>query len=495
MKKEILLFLLIVLCPVAFADGIPINPYDYHLAEMNQESQIAYIDFDGEKSTVSLFVSFDFAGYDKEEMIWIVPFKDIPDNVDLEETTFYEFEQKFSEFDEGIEHATNLKRAYESDIPMAFGFATTLYYFPVFALLSLFIVSTPTGMAGEPMPEKSFDFGSLGRADVYKISDKVTLQQFFQEKGVQAPSNLGSFLDKHIVVFSINKTKEKIRTLARFDFSNRSELFYPSSTTALWEGTPENYIIKVRAPLHYKLSPNIKPNLEINDLQYQYMIFSPSCTGLSGHLTGYGLYGYEFDAEGFRQVASTNPELEYLLELYDTDLEIEVKEERKALPLGMYVASIANPWLLALLFIFISWIAATYAYSRLKKKYTSKEILQIGITGFFIWMALNIIFTVLFLIILLAVIFPIYTISMASISGGGYALYSFLMLLLPIIFIADLAVVLFVFKMTVVDRFDKIFVFPKGKVRFRDFIAILLSAFIINLLLIAIALVVFQIPL
>ena len=495
MKKEILLLLLIGLCPVVFADGLPINPYNYHLAGMSQESQIAYVDFDGEKSTVSLFVSFDFAGYDKDEMIWIVPFKDIPDNIDLEETTLYKFEQEFSDFDKGIENATNLKRAYESDIPGALGIATTLHYLPVFALVPIFIVGSSAGSAGEMVvPENSFDFGSLGRADVYTISDKVTLQQFFQEKGVQVPSNLGSFLDKHIVVFSINKTREKMRTLVTFDFSNKSELFYPSSTTALWEGTPENYIVKVRAPLHYKLSPNLKPNLEINDLQYQYMLFSPSCIGLSGSeylacqsITGYYGYGYEFDAERFRQRASTRPELKYLLELYDTDLEIEVKEERKSLPLGMYAANFVNPWILAVLFIFVSWIAATYVYSRFKKKYTNKETLQIALIGLLFWTALNIGFSILFLIIFLL---PIFAISMLA-----WSFYYALMLLQPIVFIADLAIVLFLFKILVVDRFDKIFIFPKGKVRFRDFITILLSALLINTLLIVATLLIFQIPL
>jgi len=264
----------------------------------------------------------------------------------LEETSFNEFKQEFASFDQAIKDAGSLKKKYERDYPQQVFLPIIFHYLPVPAIF-LFVMGSPAGaMAGglEDMAIKSFEFGDLGRADVYELSDKITLADFFQEKGLPVPEKLERFLDRPIAVFRIYNPNYNIGALVRFEFENSKEIFYPASTTELWQGLPEEYAIRVKAPKDYKLSPNIKANLEINDVQNQYLLFSPSCMGLSGiELMQCGQYSYSYgkeeDPNEFKEKLASSPNLSHLLALYDTDLEIGVEPERKPIPIGTWAAS------------------------------------------------------------------------------------------------------------------------------------------------------------
>jgi len=501
-KYALYLIALLILVTNVFADGMAFNPYDYHLEKIEQETQVAYIDFDGQQYILSLFVGLNLADYDKDKLIWIVPFKEMPADIDLKESNFYEFQQKFSEFDESLKNAIKLKKAFEEDFYTMSSIVASSYVPFGLSYSSFLLLMGPPGFKSydieELTPIKSFYFGELGNAYVYKISDKITLKKFFEIQNIESPENLSSFLNKNIVVFNINKLKQKEAILVNFKFNNNKEIFYPSSTTSLWKGIPKNYILKVRAPINYTLYPNLKPNLEINDTQYQYFVFSPSCAGLSDLkyrecAATLSKYSREHpDSYDFKEILGFDKKYGYLAKLYDTDLEIEVKEEKKAIPIGMYLVNAIEPLSFATLLMYLSWIIATFIYSYYyKKNFNKKEILICSFILLIIWTAINTGFSILFAIILIG--------GMDFLMAANLDKYLSILSRstnwsLPIAFLLTLAFTIWLFKKSVIDKPEQVFSLTKGKIkRFRDFAIILVIAFVIYLVMLSAILLVFQI--
>ncbi|MFH1586464.1 MAG: hypothetical protein ABID38_01250 [Candidatus Diapherotrites archaeon] len=499
MKKASLLVLLILILPIALADGIAIRPYDYTIADVSQGDQLVYIDVEKDQYTTNLFVTFDFSDYDSDEMNWIVPFEDAPTDVQLQEATEYFFEEKFADFDSEINHAEELNKKHE-EFPWSVIMVSSLEFvpFPVFALLSplilLALLTTNMSMSDSKGLEANYDdlygtehyyFGNIGRADVYKISDKQTLRKFFEINGKEPPEELYEFLDKTIVVFRINKTKEELKTLVTFKFDNNGKIFYPSSTTHLYKELPRDYVIKIRAPLDYKLTPNFSPATEIFDQKSQYFVFSPW-----SEMQNYDYYRYEY----------LPPRESH--ELYNEDLVLEMEDEKKAVPIGMFILDIVPPWLIAIVLLFLSWIAASLAYSALTKKYNFKEGIIYGIILPIVWTVINLAFLLFFLIILAAG-FLVLSILVSALSGFLYNLFSseiytffslFLLLLMFGLGIIDLIITVALFKILAVDNAKKILKWSKAKIGPWDFFKIYITALVLNIILSIFIVFLFMVP-
>lgn len=201
---------IIVLSAFAFADGIIIDPTEgvrNALAQVSEEDQIAYIEVTEEEYSISLYVKLDFSDYEKEEVLWIVPFNDIPKDIELSQIEFSVFKDKFRGFDEAVERAKQAEVDYEyfpSDYmrSLFFGYLG-VPFFGFFAWIGG-TASTLSAEAGALV--KSYDFGELGSADVYKVADGKTLEQFLRDNGIEAPEAVEKYLKSYIVAFRIKKT-------------------------------------------------------------------------------------------------------------------------------------------------------------------------------------------------------------------------------------------------------------------------------------------------
>ncbi len=496
MRKTSFLILLLLILPIVIADGMPIRPYDYTIADVGQGDQLVYIDVEKDEYTTNLFVTFDFSSYDGDEMNWIVPFEESPTDVQLQETTEYFFEEKFSDFDSEIDHAEELNKKQE-ELPWSLITVSGLAFvpFPVFGLLSpLFLFAVLGGsmaLSGvADMRNKGlygtdhYYFGNIGRADVYKISDTQTLRRFFEINGKDPPEELYEFLDKTIVVFRINKTKEELKTLVTFKFENNGKIFYPSSTTHLYKELPRDYVIKIRAPLDYKFTPNIEPAVETYDQKNQYFVFSPWEDN----------YYYNFYQDTYMPHSQGQ-------ELFNKDLVLEFTEEKKSVPAGMFVLDIIPSWLIAIVLIFLSWIVASLAYSTLSKKFGLKEGIIYGIILPIIWTIINLGFLLIFLIILI-VVFSVVAIVAGSlgwiIAGIDSTLYLIIALFMFGVFLIMLLLglggTLTLFKFLVWDNSNKLLKWGKAKITRWDFFKIYLMALVINIVLSVFVVILFSIP-
>jgi len=488
-----LLFLsLLLVFSLVFADGIPVNRYDYHLEDIKQDSQLAYIDFDGQNYDLSLYIEVNFSGNDQDEILWVVPFKDLPEDISLEQRTYEEFTLEFEEFDNGVERAVELKRALEQDLPGGISQLAVFHFLPFpLTFFSFFIFSSASAQGREGIePIDTYDFGELGSAAVFEIPEGATLEQFFSQIGAPMPSGLEHYRDRKIVVFRINRVKDKFGTLAEFGFSNSAEIFYPSSTTELWEGEPSNYVIKIRAPKDFKLSPNLKPNLEINDSQYQYMVFSPTCIGLGIYydsckyaINPDGYYSSEGDGGSIYNLKG-KPRFSDLVALMDTDLEIGVKPERKTVPLGIYIVPFFPPLLIGIVLLWLSWIGAAFINNNIlnkkkTKKLNAKEALLYGSYLAGLWTGLNWGLGLLYLAIILT-LGMVYTTFSTALGYGASAAWGMLFLSLgSLVVFGGLGLVLWIFYKYFVKRPDRYFKFTKGKIGLEGFAKIGFTALLV----------------
>lgn len=483
---SVLFFLLFL--SVAFADGFPLDSYDYHLEEVRQNSQLAYIDFDGQEYDLSLYIEIDFTGNDQEEIKWVVPFKDVPDEIFLEQKTYQEFREEFAEFDQSVERAVELKKRLEEDLFNEIGFVGLLHFIPsplaIFGAAFFSVFGTLSAGRGdmEVSPVKTYDFGELGSAGVFEVPEGATLEQFFSEIAVSVPPNLEHFKDKKIVVFKINRVREKFGTLAKFRFSNNQEIFYPSSTTKLWQGEPKDYVIKIRAPKDFKLESNLEPNLKINDTQYQYLVFSPTCVGLSGW--PYFECRDIINRSGpYFEALISEPAFSDLAALMYTDLEIGVKPEKKPVPLAAFFISFFPPWLIGMLLVWVSWIGAIVIYDSLTKKKSKKlkpkETILFGSYLSVLWTGVNWGLGLLYLGILFV----------ALMGSSLLLLYRAIIfsqtaaMLFPIAVLGGLALIAWLFNKYFIKKSDKFFKFTKGKIRLKDFVQIGVIASILFIVL------------
>jgi len=145
--------------------------------------RLVYIDYDGEDYITNLYIDFDFKNYSKKEICWIVRFRVLPEDIRLNDVSFEYFKQKSD----------------KSVIPIA-GLIREVIRRIILKRTEVY----PTSAEGEYSPIKTFDFGNLGSADVYRIADEEILSSFVRDYGMRnTPRVIERYLDEYITVFRV----------------------------------------------------------------------------------------------------------------------------------------------------------------------------------------------------------------------------------------------------------------------------------------------------
>jgi len=347
---------------LVLSDGLPFHPYFFTLPDISQENQIALIDWKNGEYVLSLFITTDLSSYPENSFLWVVPFQEVPTEIKVEEIAWEDFKREIESLNERIERAQEMNKSHP-ELKLYFYGGLSSFYVPVLpSLFNLFafrsfVRAAPVEEAPIIMPEAVFEFGKLGRAEVYDIKN-VDLETFFKSKGYPLPVYLSQYRNKKIVVFNLTKLSSKLSVEVKFKFKG-STIFYPSGTTQFWNGRPKEFDIYVKLPSNYKLNSNIEPNFHVKDWESHYYIFSSN--ELVGEVRRRSL------EEIYIEYGTIFPRRE---ELYNKDIEANVVFDRPAsliflmFPIFGKFSSI----FLSILATFISWFVVLFGYFNLLKK-------------------------------------------------------------------------------------------------------------------------------
>lgn len=258
MKRVCSVLIVLLMFSGVFADGMKVSPKFVETEPMRQSKQVAFIEWDGEEYTTDLYVSI---GPSEEEFFWVVPFEEVPEDVQLKRVDANEYWGRIEQFRNDVFKAEEDEFLYGdasykhflvaaiNPISVVIGVVT----FPVWIIMSTTFFSRYGGkeVSDSAEPLKTFDFGELGHAEVFDSSG-LNLREFFESRGASLPENLEGYADKKIVVFSLKKLDKETSVLASFRFKSDGRIYYPSGTTELWEGfESEEFGVYIRVPKDY----------------------------------------------------------------------------------------------------------------------------------------------------------------------------------------------------------------------------------------------------
>lgn len=365
-----LLFISSLAIPV-LSDGIPLSLISFILPKASQEAQIAIIDWKNGEYTLSLFITADLSSYSGNNFLWIIPLEETPLEIKVEEINQENFKEEIEDLNKKIKEAREINNQIREIIRVYYG-GLYSFYIPLFPGLFLsfrpFALYASGDKEGITLPETTFKFGKLGRAEIYDTRN-LDLETFFKSMGYPLPTNLSQYKNKKIAVFNLTKTSDKLSIKVNFRFKG-SKIFYPSGTTQFWQEKPREFHIYIKLPSNYELVSNIEPNFYTRDVGNCYYVFSSN--ELIGEKIGYSRE-YEFYKE-----TGIFPERK---ELYTEDIKANVVY--RPIPLILFIYSIFFPvfgiatWIfLIVLTTFLTWFVVLFFFFKFLKK-TKVEITKI----------------------------------------------------------------------------------------------------------------------
>lgn len=270
MCNSLRLFFLLLISALTFSDGFFLR-YDYsHLDNINEAEQIGLIEIDDSGYSMDLYVSVE--SNDQADVYWVVPLKQIPKSISLENAEKTDFITKVEDFKKEFKDKNtynNMLREYFSELFIS-GFIVVnplcLMSLPLYGISNVYLLgylegNGATGASGfgysDPtlIVEDYYSFGQLGDAVVYSTESMSSLEKLFSAAGIQPSEELKEYLDKKIVLFKLRNVKNN-RLVASFKFDNNSEVYFPSGTTKFLNPPfPEvKILVKIKKGINYDLS-------------------------------------------------------------------------------------------------------------------------------------------------------------------------------------------------------------------------------------------------
>ena len=280
MKKILVIFALLLFCSIVLSDGM-IFKAGFILDEASESAQVGLIDVTSEGYSLDLFVKVQ-ANTTEDFFYWVVPLEQVPEKLELNNFEDSGFKQKVAEFDKGVRDA----RAYQSQLSSGIGIFTMGIFSsnpvgPFVWILSFFTMTMSSGGVQDSLA--SYDFGDLGSAEIFSADTEESLGSLLASYGIKPDGKIDYYLGKKIAVFKINNVEKSEKGLvARFEFNETQNFYYPSGTTQFFTDVPEQYAVLFIFPSNYILSENIKPLSKTVGKEKQYLVYGSN--GFYGHL-------------------------------------------------------------------------------------------------------------------------------------------------------------------------------------------------------------------
>jgi len=414
------------LMPFVSADGIPIMPYNPGPPSVSELEQLGYLELMGDNYMTHLYVTLDFAEYERDEVVWIVPFEEKPVNLNLEKMNRDDFNNKFSSWEEEIREAVDSENKIKDFAPQLSADVLTMYTAPLSAVFFPFYAIQSVGResfsgydtlnAKEGIrPTEEYLFGDVGHAEVFEGLDSNSLREVLEYYGVSGMQmDFSDYLDKSVVVFTIKKPVgvSSVGVYAMFthltNTSAGKKLYFPSGTTQYWKEMPRNMSIKVKIPVENTLTSNIDPSLETKNLENRFFVWN----AFNNYYDG----GYE---DMYMKYVPPQPGVKS--ELYSKDLRLYLKDSKDDMAVYGRSLAIVNAvpvFPFAVLIVYLSWFLASLGYFRaMGKKQPLKKTALFSLFAPVVLLVLLSVFSVVFFAFVLFVI--LFAISIAPVFGGS----------------------------------------------------------------------------
>ncbi len=366
MKSALAMFIvLLVIIPPALSDGFGYSTLTREVLPMKQTSQVAFIDWNEKEYTLDLYVTI---GPSEGEFYWIIPFDRIPEEVSVSKYSSSDYQQRIDWYRNRVWKVKNSEYLVDDAFnKQKFVILANPVLVPLMALYPLGQLSGLVGInigggwktttSKTVKPLKSFSLGEFGTAEVYD-SKGMSLDQFFEEKGLPIPKELEKYSNKKIVVFRLNKLDSPTNLLVSFKFKSNGSLFYPSSTTSLWSDyEQEDFVVYILLPRDFSVSnASVRPSGEVTGPEHTYVYY----------------YGSN--------------------KVFNNDIRLELEKENKPFRLSTWInLYIPLDWVTTILMACIMWLSPYWilkkmgAWSGLSIEMFLRYCVYALMIGLFIW--------------------------------------------------------------------------------------------------------------
>lgn len=229
----------------------------------------------------------------------------------------------------------------------------------------------------------TYDFGELGKAEIYDTQNEATLRNLFERMNISPEQDLSAYLDKKVVLFQLKAVSDS-GMVATFKFNQNDRIYFPSGTTRYFELEPERFGVFITAPREYvyeTVAP-LRPVITNIGRDEQYLTFATN-----RYDTYYGRRGAS--ASNTMVAPEYEPELRspsnYPIYMHDIILE---KKGIRTDSVRAAVSGIVDPFILGIILGTLVFVLLSILFLFLIKSFSVLELIKFIAYGLALWVSI-----------------------------------------------------------------------------------------------------------